>query len=144
MDRKAHPHKAFMSASTAHEVLLGPKEGKPIRKTLTRRGAALTGPLSQSDGLQTVIGEWYLQRSKLVHEGRRPSEEDVVRHQQYLMRAIPSMGALALQHDDYDAALAALDGAANDTGESLSDGFTDTGHWWSKVDVVEALQLPAF
>lgn len=44
LDRNAHPHKAFMSASTAHEVLLGPKEGKPIRKTLTRRGAALTGP----------------------------------------------------------------------------------------------------
>lgn len=60
------------------------------------------------------------------------------------MRAIPSMGRLALHHDDYDAALAALDSAAADSQESLPEGFTDTGQWWSKVDVVEALQHAPF
>lgn len=144
VDRKAHPHKAFMSASTAHEVLLGPREGLPIRRTLSMRGAALTVPASQSDVMQTLIGEWYVQRSKLVHEGRRPTEEEAVRHQQYLMRAIPAMAALALHHDDYDAALAALDSAANNSGESLPDGFTQSGKWWSKVNVLEALQHAAF
>ncbi len=143
VDRKAHPHKAFMSASTAHEVLLGPREGLPIRKTLSKRGAALTAPPSQSAEMQKLIGEWYVQRSKLVHEGRRPTEEEAVRHQQYLMRAIPAMAALAHHHDDYDAALAALDSAA-DSQESLPEGFTESGQWWSKVDVVEALQHAAF
>jgi hypothetical protein len=142
-DRKLHPHKAFMSASTAQEVLLGPKEGKPIRRTLAERGAALTVPPSEAERLKDVVGDWYKLRSKLVHEGQRPAEEDAIRHQQYLMRAIPSMGALATDHDSYDGALAALDGAAAGDASGIPDGFSRQGHWWSKVDVMEALGRPA-
>jgi hypothetical protein len=90
-----------------------------------------------------VVGEWYKLRSKLVHEGQRPSEEDAIRHQQYLMRAIPSMGALATDHDSYDGALAALDGLAAGDASGIPDGFSRRGQWWSKVDVVEALSRPA-
>jgi hypothetical protein len=63
-------------------------------------------------------------RSKLVHEGHRPSGEDVIRHQQYLMRAIPSMGALATDHDSYDGALAALDALAAGEASAIPDYFS--------------------
>jgi hypothetical protein len=53
------------------------------------------------------------------------------------------MGALATDHDSYDGALAALDGAAAGDASGIPDGFSRQGQWWSKVDVVEALSRPA-
>jgi hypothetical protein len=58
----------------------------------------------------------------------------VIRHQQYLMRAIASMGALASHHDDYERALAALDGLADDDVIGSPEGFAEPGRWLSKVD----------
>jgi hypothetical protein len=144
VDRKAHPHKAFYLASTAHEILLGPRNQKMIRKTLTERGATLAGAPHQRDLLTFSINEWYRQRSELVHEGERPAEEDVVRIHQYLMRAIPSMAALAIHHDHYAAALDALDEAAGGNTSALPPDFYEPQQWWSRVDVLAAFERQAF
>jgi hypothetical protein len=71
-----------------------------------------------------------------------PSSEVVIRLQQFLMRAIPSMARLIELTGSHAAAIQALDRAPYVRSPEL-EGVLEADGWWNFVDVTEAHSRPA-
>jgi len=142
IDRPTAPYKALASAAIAFEILLGGQLQLELSHRMSTRGALLV-ERDKPEEVYRLLKSWYGMRSKLVHQGERPSHEKVIRFQQFLMRAIPSMARLTQSLGSYNRAIEALDLAPFRRQEELDGLFTDEPAWWRRVDVLEAQNKPA-
>jgi hypothetical protein len=142
VDRPQHTAKGLTSAAIAFESLLGRGLSQELSHRLSQRGALLCERGPDAEWLYGVLKGWYNVRSKLVHDAVSPNPEVVVRLQQFLMRAIPSMGRLAELAGSHAAAIEALDRAPYERSAHLESLFDEVG-WWNYVDVRGAFDKPA-
>lgn len=141
VDRPESTAKALISASIAFECLLSDRARSNSRH-LAQRGALLVAEGADAKYMFDFLRKAYAARSSVVHEGKIPEGDLVVRFQQYLMRAIPSMAHLTYRCGSHASAIGALDQAA--FGDRLSvEGLFVPGQWWNYVDVPTALRRPA-
>jgi hypothetical protein len=142
IDRPEHPAKGLTGAAIAFESLLGRGLDQELRHRLSQRGALLVARGAEAREVYRLLKGWYDDRSKLVHDAVVPTAELVVRFQQFLMRAIPSMVRLTQLAGSHENAIRALDEASFD-GSAQLDGLFDENGWWSFVDLMKALEQPA-
>lgn len=141
IDRPEHPDKALTSAAIAFESLLGFGLQQELVHRLSQRAALLVAQGTEAKEIYSIVKQWYKVRSKLIHEAVSPDTVTVVRFQQYLMRAIPSMARLIELTGSHRAALTVLDDAAYDRSEHL-DALFEPGSWWNYCDVLRAVRRP--
>ena len=136
-ENRAYSYRALLDASIAFELLLG---GSSQRGGLTERLATRGAILVEVDDTVAVyerLRALYGLRSKLVHGGEDPEESEVVRLQQFMMRALPTMARLAELTGSYAAAVKSLDQASLKRPPVLDELFVGDG-WWDRVDVPTA------
>lgn len=139
LDGRIHPRKALMSASVAHEVLLGHGIRSEQRYRLSQRGAVLTARGHEGPRIQRALRGLYDARSKLVHAGEDPDSTLVVQLQRFLMAAIPRMARLASTAGSYEDAIRVLEQAPYLRPSHLEELLDDRKSWWAHSDAVEAL-----
>ena len=131
--------KAMLSAAIAFESLLGENVKSEITFRLSQRGAILTSAGEGAELVFKTLRKLYSIRSKLVHEGKSVDKQSVVRMEQFLMRAIPSMAALVMKAGSARRAVELLERAPFVRDEILcgvSEG-DPVHHWWASVNLVE-------
>lgn len=122
---------SFLAASMAFEILLGPGLREELRYRLSVRGALLVAQEEAARSVFRWLRSCYDMRSSLIHAGVSPAHEDLIRLQQYLMRAIPTMLALSQLLDGHERAVQVLDDAAFTRAGEL-DQLMGNG-WWAYV-----------
>jgi hypothetical protein len=142
VDRPDSPARGLTSAAIAFESLLGRGLQQELSHRLSQRAALLVARGSEARKVYSVVKGWYDLRSKLVHDAVSPDAAAVVRFQQFLMRAIPSLARLIELTGSHKDALAILDDAPYVRSVHLDSLFEADG-WWNYVDVLEALERPA-
>lgn len=124
-----HDHRgSILAAATATEVLLG-GDNSEISYKLAQRGAQLVAPGPRGKSVRRELSRLYGQRSKVIHLGRQPAEEDCVLWHQFLMAALPRAAAFAGSDNDLVVSL-------DDSGFERSPGLAaiDGPGWWSYCD----------
>lgn len=143
IDRPEEPYKALASAAISFETLLGGQIREELTHRMSQRGALLVESGQRSMEVYSRVKGWYGTRSRLVHAGVMPTDEPVIRLQQFLMRAIPSMARLCSSTGAYQSAVQALDDAAFYPHSARNALFEDDPSWWRYVNVLAAWQNPA-
>ena len=120
-------------AAISLETLLGGDLVSDITRSLAQRGAALTAQGEDAVKVYKQLKKLYRVRSKLVHEGKSPTEEDLVNIHRFLMRALPSMAALIQKVGTHKRVLELLDESLLARRADVDYLFETENRWWDYV-----------
>jgi gamma-glutamyl-gamma-aminobutyrate hydrolase PuuD len=120
-------------AAISLETLLGGDLMSDITRSLAQRGAMLTARGEDAVRVYKQLKKLYRVRSKLVHEGKPPMEEQLVNIHRFLMHALPSMTALIQMVGTHKQALDLLDESLLARRTDVDNLFEAVHRWWDYV-----------
>jgi hypothetical protein len=120
-------------AAISLETLLGGDFLTEVTRSLAQRGAMLTARGEDAVKVYSQLKKLYRARSKLVHEGKPPEEEQLVYIHRFLMRALPSMSALVQKVGSHQRAVQVLDESLLIRRTDLDYLFDAEDRWWDYV-----------
>ena len=132
---REHNESSLAMAAISLETLLGGDLLSDITRTLAQRGAALTARGEDAVNVYKQLKKLYHVRSKLVHEGRSPTEAQLVNIHRFLMRALPSMAALVQKSGTLKQALNLLDESLLAQRAEANYLFEAQQRWWDYVPI---------